>query len=567
MQEKIKVFISYKWETDENLRAAISSYLRSIENVEIIVDIGVIQPSENIHEVISEKIDECDCLLVSVNSLMSMEVASELIRAHERCKPIFLLQKREENRINIPLYLFFLTDSLRITYSRIDELNILLRNHFERKCKADFQILPYELKLIKNSIKDLRPLAKFRSELIKRILDEAYKEIKEVEDKEREYKIDVGIEKNFLVRARSIFENADEVYAVSNESVSTFWTDSKNKLLAEDYISRQPKNTIRLFVFSSIRTASKYRYILQASHNSYGKDGRVFICSLRSYTNLLEKFSNGSSELVKTYLEQDFGILVYNLNSEKSYIEAFLDHSELKFKKIDIDLLNKINYKELILYLNNRKNLGYEEVFEDKNGDEKINIKRWNPKCIEYEEFLKRDLKGIFPEERSGDVYHLLFFKDYENNLERKILEVKNLLSLYRKELGIKFIWFGKKTEKIPVADLSYGDLRLSFHYDYILMIRFDSYNDLRIYYSNQRHSEIRKNFYSNFNEGLGILYQYVDELRESEPHRAVPIFEKVIEEIVSNYMVRYDFVDKEDIDSIIKEPPYPFSYRYDYEE
>ncbi|MBN4005851.1 hypothetical protein [Nostoc sp. LPT] len=564
--EKIKVFISYKWETDQNLRAALTSYLENIKNVEVIIDVEAIKLSQNIHEVISMKLDEDDCLLVSINSLSSNEVVSELIRAHERSKQIFLMEKREADRINIPSYLYFLADSLRFKYSTIDELRMQLREYFEGKSKMDFQLIPQELSLIKNSIKDLRNLLKFRADLIRRILDEAYKEIKKVKDQEQEYKIDVGIEKNFLVRARSMFENANEVYAISSESVSTFWTDSKNKLLAKDYIAKQPKNTIRLFVFSSIRTASKYRYILQASHNSYGKDGRVFICSLRSYTNFLEKFSNGSSEVVKTYLDQDFGILVYDLNSQKNYIEALLNHSELRFKKIDINLLEKINYKEIISYLNDLKKLEFEDIFEDKNGDKKFYIKRWNPKCLEFEDLFKRDLKRLFPGERSGDAYHLIFFKDYDNSLERKILEVKNNLNYYKRDLGIQFIWVGKKTDRIAVSDFSYGDLRLNFDYDYLLMMRFDSYNDLRIYYSDQRHSDIRKNFYSSFNEGIGILYQYIDELKKTEPNKTVPIFEQVIEEIVSNYMVRYDFVEKEDIDSIIKESPYPFSYKYDYE-
>ena len=72
--EKIKVFISYKWETDQNLRAALTSYLENIKNVEVIIDVEAIKPSQNIHEIISMKLDEADCLLVSINSLSSNEV-------------------------------------------------------------------------------------------------------------------------------------------------------------------------------------------------------------------------------------------------------------------------------------------------------------------------------------------------------------------------------------------------------------------------------------------------------------------------------------------------------------
>ena len=50
----------------------------------------------------------------------------------------------------------------------------------------------------------------------------------------------------------------------------------------------------------------------------------------------------------------------------------------------------------------------------------------------------------------------------------------------------------------------------------------------------------------------------------KKNPKKGADIFESAIEGIVSSHMSRHDFVDKEDIDSIVREEPYRVSYEYD---
>ena len=84
--KNIKVFFSYQWSSGDTLRAAVISFLEKLENVEVVVDKNVVQPSDIIHERISENLDICDCVLVSTKSFSSTEVISELVRADERGK-------------------------------------------------------------------------------------------------------------------------------------------------------------------------------------------------------------------------------------------------------------------------------------------------------------------------------------------------------------------------------------------------------------------------------------------------------------------------------------------------
>lgn len=562
---KIKIFFSYQWSTGDVLRAAIISFLEKLENVEVIVDKNVVQPSDIIHETISENLDACDCVLASTKSFASMEVVSELVRADERGKKIYILKDRNDDDDSIPSCLYFLEDKLHVNYNGIDDLNNKLTDLFNNKTKEDFDTISPNLRKIQKEV-DLRTLPTFKGELIKRVLKEANREI--IQLKQKEYKIDVGAEKNFLVRARTIFENATEIYAVSIDSVSTFWTDQRNRNLAETYIKSQPNNTIRLFVFCSPRAANKYKFILQANHNSYGQDGRVYICSLHSYKTLIEKFSDSAE--VDYYTNKDFGILVYNNdsisnNNKRHYVEAFLDHSELSFKSIDISRPNKLNHRGLIEYFHSLSDLDFNTFSETEGRNtKKIVVKRWNPRCVTDNYLWRDELKRLFPEERYGDVYHLVFFRGYDDALESRIREVKNALERDKDSMRIRTIWFGKKADKYPVADFQYGSLRVGFDYEYILIMSFSSYEDLRVYYADKKHSDLRKGLYKHLDKSLELLYSYLDELKEKDPQKGSEIFESTIEGIVSNHMSRYDFVDKEDIDSIVTETPYYMSFEYD---
>lgn len=536
MSNKIKVFFSYQWSTSDHLMSAVISYLNKLENLEVSVDRNVVNPSDEIHKVISESLDECDCVIVSTKSFDSLEVISELVRSDERGKKIFILRHKQDSA-DLPGCLYFLKDMLQIVYNDTEDLELKLRSLFKDKTKKDFQIVSPYLREIQNKV-SLNKLPDFKIDLVKMILKEASREIGQL--KGVEYKLDVGVEKNFLVRARSIFEKSDEIYAVSIDSVSTFWTDTKNKNLAENYIKAQPDNTMRLFVFTSPKNANYYRQILQANHNSYGEEGGVFLCSLHSYRCLMSKF--GSASEADAYMDKDFGLLLYknftsNSKSKDLLVEAFLDHSELSFRNIDLSSIKRFDYNGLINYFRQMKQLEFDNYCEEEiisSSSSKIVLKRWNPECVIDNSVWEEELRALFPEERYGDVYHFVFFKQYNETLEERVRSVRNTLNRDKSIMRIKSIWFGKKKEAFsPVADFQYGHLKVGDDYEYVLLMNFESFEDLRVYYANEKHSKLRKNIYKHLDKSLELLYECVDNIKKNDPHKGAEIFERTIEGIV----------------------------------
>ena len=172
-------------------------------------------------------------------------------------------------------------------------------------------------------------------------------------------------------------------------------------------------------------------------------------------------------------------------------------------------------------YFDNLSDLDFESFSKDQGSkDNRILIKRWDPRCTNDPYLWRDELKNIFPEERYGDVYHFVFFSKYDDRLESKVREVKNTLERDKKAMRIKSIWFGKKADTYPVADFQYGTLRVGFDYEYVLMMSFSSYEDLRIYYSDRKHSNLRKGLYKHLDKSLGLLYEYLDEIRQEESEK-----------------------------------------------
>jgi len=355
--------------------------------------------------------------------------------------------------------------------------------------------------------------------------------------------------------------NASSIHAVSMDWVSTFWTKSKNRRKAEDYISSQPSNTIRLFVFSSPREANYYRQLLQANHNSYGNEGRVYICSKSSYNIILNSMEvYGSASLS----DSDFGILSYE--NDDITIEALLDDSTLGFKYLDLH--SEHPYNRWVNKLDELKRLDYQTLYKHVSPDGIAIIKRWNPNCVDDNTVWADDLTSLFPGEISGEVYHIVLFrKDEFGKLESAILQVRNELRSRLKTLGIDSVWLGVTPEKHRVSDFTYrGELSINADYDYALVIKCSDYDSLKKYYSNKPHSAIRTRLYRSMSSGLDLVYRFMDDFNENTNFSNITseIFENVVERLVSSHMIRCDFIEKEDINSIVQERPYQFSYKHD---
>lgn len=546
--EKIRVFISYNHELEKKLIELIKEGIGKLDNIELLIDTDYIPYSGHIYERVLRKIDECHCILTSLISINnSNEVKSELIRGHAKKKEFIIIDDKRNHQPELPPYLFFLKHRKRFSYNTEIDLINNLKNYFQNKTIKDFEKLPTEVFALLRELdkRYLNDNLKFKRHLIKKIISEAHEEISKVYD--QQYITDVGIEKNFLVRAKSIFENATKVYAFSIDRVSTFWEKENNHRLAVEYIKSQPKNTVRLFAFSSARNANRYVNILQANHLRYGEEGRVYICSKDSYRNLIDNFKTQNN--INEYFHQDFGILFHESSPNDIIMEAILDDTQLKFKFIDLNYPEKINHQKLILQLDDLRELNYQENSSSKIPN--VSIKRWNPECLNNTSQWVKELKQLFPEPKAGEAYHCVCFKNTNDPIRSIILEIKNEIEYKSQELGIKSMWFGRQAEMKSVIDSNFkGEIKISKDYDYLLLIKFASKEDMEKYYEVSIHGELREKLYRQMNEELDFMYKCFKDSNKKMDKSFV--FEKIIEEIVSKHMIRYDFVDLENIDSIV---------------
>jgi hypothetical protein len=556
--DPIRVFVSYKWSADRDLRAFLVPELRRLPNVAVLYDREFIEPSTRIHKEISDALDACDCVLVNSLSLDSPEVASELIRAHERAKRIYLLAP-ETSSVTIPAHLDFLSGVLSVSYRSFDDLPQALAGVFLGKSRRDYE--GYDALSLARDLARQTTVMPFQDELIRRIVSEARHEIWEVLGKA--YAVNVGIEKNFLVRARSIFENATRVWAVSLDTVSTFWTDERNRALAQMYIKTQPTNTLRLFVFSSPKEANRYRYILQASHNAYGSEGGVFVCSTTSYKSLLRRC--GAADDGPSYWRQDFAILEQRAHAEGESvtIEALLDQSELRFRPVDVRTVGRLNYTLFQELFEELRALPTGGTYRDAVGQDRTTIKRWNPRCTLDVSVWRDELKELFPEDSSSDVQHFIFLRDSDGKVEDALTLVKGALRRHRKRLGIKSVWLGRRCDRhVGTDSLHRARLKITEEYDLVLAVKFETIHDLMSYYSDHDHAEFRRKLYRRLDRGVDLICILLEQIELSES-RKTALFEDVVEELGARHLVRYDFVEREDIDSIVEEPPAQFDFRY----
>jgi hypothetical protein len=74
---------------------------------------------------------------------------------------------------------------------------------------------------------------RFRAEVIRRVLDATHQEIRQLSGPLDEYEQNLRLQENFIVRAGAIFEEAENIYAISIDELSGFW-------IAEDQRRQRP---------------------------------------------------------------------------------------------------------------------------------------------------------------------------------------------------------------------------------------------------------------------------------------------------------------------------------------
>ena len=383
----------------------------------------------------------------------------------------------------------------------------------ESRSQEEFDSSVDEIRIIldelRTRVQATRFKRKFRSGITLRLLTAARDEIQRLTGGADTYKQDLSLEENFIVRAGPIFEEASQVYAISIDQYSEFWVAEDQRSRAEEYTSRQPANSVRLFVFSSMEIAQRYRYVLAGHYSQYGRDGAVLFTSKSSYKNFL---ANIDVDKVPELLQKDFAILIFSdrkvdssgtMGEEQEFFEATLSKTKLVCEQLTV----LEGYHHLFI-----------EAFEDfrsnlSEGQLKIGVMKWHESFKFDDAMWSAALSktfGITDSDALAErpVYHIVFLAPsmpgptvIKYVEERVRLSLEQLLSKATGDPLVDELWFGSRNELInslEVVDGKYGGtLRtknvLAQDYPFCLVLKLRNIEALREYYENPLHSDIRR--------------------------------------------------------------------------
>lgn len=410
---------------------------------------------------------------------------------------------------------------------------------------------------------------RFRAEVIRRVLVATREEIQKLSGPQDEYEQNLSLQENFIVRAGAIFEEASNICAISIDELSVFWIAEDQRTRAQEYTSRQPENTKRLFVFSSIENALKYRNVMAAHDEQYGKKGGVFFCTMRKYREFLTRSARPSE--VEELAKKDFAILVYQDQKGVDYYEATLSRTTLVCRKLQTPQ----SYQEVILsYFDDlAKTLSPGEMNPD-------GFTKWDPNFKTNNELWVQTLRRTFDvdstDEQSlinGGVYHLVFLsKDVPQQEVRAAVndilrpKLACLTNPTTSEKLLEEFWFGTRGEPIDnlkVVDGIYkGQIRtkniFAENYPHCFVMKFRTMDLLEQYYQHEVHSQVRKVLYSLCDEHIGSLYEMIEEVPSSDKEQRQALFH-AIEGSASGVLVRADYVQQDALLSIVQLDAVPF--------
>lgn len=408
----------------------------------------------------------------------------------------------------------------------------------------------------------------FRAKLIRNVLKATKTEIGKLCAPLEEYVQDLSLPESFIIRAGAIFEEANNLCAVSIDELSQFWIAEDQRTRAQEYTARQPDKAKRLFVFSNFENAAKYRNVMAAHHQQYGLNGGVFFCSKQAYINFLKTLTNDSEiEELKT---KDFAIIIFEDESGKDYYESTLSATKLvcrRRKKLK-------SYQERILEY-------FEELateLEPGQMHEDLGFIKYKSDFQSNDEEWGLALAKIFDSANSssgisGSIYHLVFIskdipkekliKEINTNLRPKL---RSLTYSSTQEKLIEDLWFGKRNKSIDdlnvIDGIHKGQIKTKNlfveHYQCCLVMKFKNVNFLKEYYQDEIHSEVRQELYKLSDPTMNSLYEMM-----SEPDKLDSLqkkaFYNAIEGSVSRFFVRADYLQEDPLDYIVKIEAVPF--------
>ncbi|MGD1864644.1 MAG: TIR domain-containing protein [Phormidesmis sp.] len=411
----------------------------------------------------------------------------------------------------------------------------------------------------------------FHVEVVRRVLKAAQEEIQQLTGPTNEYRQNLSLQESFVVRAGAIFEEASKAYAISVDRYSEFWVDERQRSKAQRYTERQPDNTKRLFVFSSVESAHQYRNVMSAHNRHYGKDGAVFFCSQKKYHDfLLNSFSKESLSKNKLH-ERDFGILVFNDDIGEELYLATLSRTTLECQK----LIRPLKYQtELMNHFDHLKEHLVSGAMHE------TGIVKWSDEFTENDSIWGRMLKSVFDideaEEQSilhGSVHHLVFLsksvngseleKLVNNVLRPKLLALKHMSSA---EPLLEDLWFGTRSqvvETLSVVDGRHqGALKTNNefieNFPHCLIMKLRDIESLKAYYEDTTHSEVRQEVYQLYDQEISNLYDILTSNEELSEDQRSSLY-SAVEERANRIIIRADYTQENYVKYIVKTPSPPF--------
>ncbi|MFO0777972.1 MAG: toll/interleukin-1 receptor domain-containing protein [Nitrospira sp.] len=571
---RLKVFISYSW-NNIDARSLLVQKLQDA-GIHTLIDEHRLRPSEHLGVGILDMLEEADALVayLTPESIDSRHVLAELVRAHHqrlRIYPIiqggatiddslwFLM-----NRVKITSTIATLSNDLDrlIDYLRKDQETLLaLRSHstIQRWHRVIADVIN------RHSVED--GTERWKNEVCKTILDNATEELTSL--KNENYMSVIGENANYLMRAKPVFQEASCVYAVSLDTVSSFWVSSQKRHedLAYDYLASQPPHTHRLFVCSSPESAHNYATVLNIHSRRYGAQGGVFLCGISQYIDMVQGHHLVQYENQWEAAGLDFAILEYGIGESARVYKATLNGelfhvvprtSRRPFPRFDSDAIRRW-FLEL-------KELAPGELHSD------WKIMKWEVDLQNRPDEWAGKLQCLF-DRRPRDVFHLVLLANEHptspqehSDFIRAVSDIKQKLhEVLEKEentFRLKDFWFGESAQVSARDAVTDGTLNIgcSSPGRYLLYMRFADQDGLEQWYKDKSHSRLRRLLYETFSEEIVSEYSEMDKLLDftnpAGKKKAESIHRK-IETKASKHISRLDYLEMESLYDLVRRKPW----------
>ena len=383
----------------------------------------------------------------------------------------------------------------------------------------------------------------------------------------------------YLHRATEAFNSASRIWAISIDSISTFWRDPEAAGLLKRYLLRTgaEKTSIvkRLFVFTRPEYAHARAELLDW-HSE--KMAGTFVISLENYNHLLASVLNKNSLIRQCSDTRDFALLEYDESGIQRKFVADLSDETFQVSRISEAVSSNLGrgdeYLQLFGTLSSET-----KTLENGQISKNFGVMAWKSGIWRDAGEWSRCLKSLF-EDRTADAFHLASFPLISSEVVheiRKILgKIKNgdvgVRRMGRHMLGNMGAEIVRMATRIPYGTnvphdrlsgqpLNYPDD--SHGHTFILMKFRDQYS-LRKFMEDESHSVLRHELLYAVAKGIPELVdelgrrnilsfsEFSDGLKKDRSF-AEMCFEK-------SRIWRLDLIEDEVIDEMVLSPPDPFT-------